>query len=213
MRTISWSFVLLVACNGDGGDDSGTTPTVASCDSVITSPLTQVPSEQWPAGTPEAIDTYLGVSGRWEVQNSCGDPTAVKITIGSEELLQIVQTPWTEGVDCGCVADPIYDADSSYPVVALHENFRFYVETFDDPGVQGKTVEGAGALFGGSSPLSFRGCGTENIDPIDNSLNDTLTTVMRVDSSGIMSGQILLTTDAGEVTTCDLTNWTFVADE
>ncbi len=212
MRVLPALVLSLVACNGDGGDDGATTPQPGGCDSVVTSPLSQVPTDQWPEGVPEAIDTYLSVPGRWETENSCGGTTGVKITIASEEDLEVVLEPWNTVSACGCATDPNFEADSTYDVVALHENFQFFLETFDDPGANARTVPGSGALFAPGEPLKFRGCGTQNIDPVTGSDFDLVTTIMRVTGTGGLNGTVVLTDEDGEVEqrVCELTNWTFV---
>ena len=201
------SLGALWACSG-GDDPTGTTE-AGSCDGIATSPLAEVSSEAWPDGTAEAIETYRTVDGRYETTNSCGYPTAIKLTthIAGEEALQLVTEPWPVSRDCGCLTDPNFAPDSKYGLVALHDEFQFFVETFDDPGVQGQTLVGDGALFTPGEPMRFRGCATTNIDPLLESRYEQLTTIFRIELGGTLSADLVLATPEGEVEVCSLSGF------
>ncbi|HHO54342.1 MAG TPA: hypothetical protein ENK18_26595 [Deltaproteobacteria bacterium] len=199
----------LTACAGPSGTD-GTTTNEGSCDDIVTAPLGTVSVEDWPQGTADAMETFLSIPGRWEVDNSCGLPTAIKITTGPQETLELVQEPWPLTHDCGCLTDPSFAPDSKYGLVAVHDSFEFFVETFDDPGVSGQTLEGSVTLFAPGEAMRLRGCAVTNIDPLLGSTYEQLTTILRIEQGGIMSSDLVLAKEDGTVQVCTLSNFTLV---
>lgn len=203
-----WPLGLLAACAGPASTDG--TVTDDGCDDIVTAPLGSVPVEEWPQGTPDAMETFLSVDGRWEADNSCGLPTAIKITTGPQDQLQLVQEPWPLTRDCGCLTDPSFAPDSKYELVALHDSFEFFVETFDDPGVQGQTLAGSATLFTPGEALRMRGCAVTDIDPALGSAYEQLTTILRIEQGGNMSSDLVLAKEDGTVEVCTLSNFTLV---
>lgn len=210
MRRSSLSLLLLAACSG-GGDDETTEP-FATCDEIVAAPLPEVEATAWPDGMAEAIGTYNSLAGRWEATSSCGGTVALKFVTPTQEELQVVTESWsTPGLSCGCVTDPAFADDTAYDVIALHENFEFFVEAYDDPGLDAKNVMAAGALYGPGAPLEFRACGTTNIDPLLASEYEQATTVLRVESGGTMTGTLVLARTDGTKDTCDLSSFERIA--
>lgn len=208
MRTTALALALW-ACGGD----KETTPTdgdAGTCDEIVTAPLTEVPATEWDPALGPALEDYDGLSGRWNVKNECGGATVgIKLVAKDRETLELVTEPWTSTtITCGCANDPLYGDDTDFAPLAFFEGFEFYVETFDDPGVQGQTVIGSGGVFSGG-PFSVRSCAVQNIDPILGSAWDQMTAIVRVEG-GTIVGTLVLATDEGTVETCSLTDWDLV---
>jgi hypothetical protein len=208
MRVLALSVVLW-GCSGKNKDDDSAPD--ASCDDIVTERLGSVAATEWPAGLAEAVPTYNDTGGRWTATSSCGGEIAVKFTRVSQEDLLVVREPWTTtNLPCGCITDPNHPDDTAFDVVALHENYAFYVESFDDPALNAQTIVSSGALYGPGEPLQFRACGFDNVDPYLQSRYDQITTVVRVDAGGVMSGTLVLAPIDGPVETCELTGFVLV---
>lgn len=210
MRPTSlWPLALAAACGGN--DDTTDTDPPPSCDEIVTAPLGQVPVGEWPSGLAEAIPDYTGIGGRYDVDTACSDGTlSLKLTPTSEEELQVVQQPWTSStLTCGCVTDPLYADDTKYEVLARFEGFDVFVEQFGEPGVDNQSIAAAGSLFGGSAPMSFRACGSLNVNPILGSVYEQVSAVIRLEG-GAFTGELVLARTDGTVETCDLSEWELV---
>lgn len=196
--------------NKDAGDDSGGAP--PSCDDLATSPLGQVDVNDWPAGLADVLTPFDNIAGRWEATSSCGSVVAVKFVTTTRESLDVVTTPWTPvpSLSCGCTADPSFGDDTKYNPVAFDPSFEFYVEVFDDPALDGRTIPSSGALFPPTAPFVFRGCGVDDVDPVLLSAYDQVSTVLRVLPSGEMTGSLVLTPKEGDPTVCELSDFTLV---
>lgn len=215
MRTLTLS-IALVGCSGKGKDDDSAPD--ASCDDIVTERLGAVSVDEWPAGLAEAIPDFELIGGRWSATatsdstaaTACSGTIALKFTTETREDLLVVREPWSSPtLPCGCQSDPSFPSDNTLDVVALTENFSFYVETFGDPALNARTVPGAGALFGPGEPMSFRGCAVDDVDPILQSAYDQVTTVLRV-TGGVLSGTLVLAPVSGAVETCELTDFKLV---
>jgi hypothetical protein len=207
MRGVGFLLLGAVACSGNDKDDG--TQVGNDCDSIETAPLSQVEATEWPAGLTDAIPVYNSLGGRWTASNSCGGEIAVKFVPRPQEELEVVTSPYNTTERCGCPTDPKYLDDTKYDVVALHSNFDFYVETFDDPGLAGQTILSGGALYGPGEPMTVRACGIDDIDPILQSAYDQATTIVRIEN-GAITGSLVLAPATGEPVVCDLTNFTLV---
>jgi hypothetical protein len=207
MRGVGFLLLGAVACTGKDKDDG--TQAGNDCDSIETAPLAQVEATQWPAGLTDAIPVYNDLGGRWTASNSCGEPIAIKFVTRPQEELEVVQTPYNTTERCGCPTDPKYLDDTQYDVVALHDNFDFFVEVFDDPGLAGQTIKAAGALYGPGEPMTVRACGVDDVDPILQSAYDQVTTILRVEG-GAMTGSLVLAPAEGEPVVCDLSDFVLV---
>lgn len=209
MRTLALSMALW-GCSGKSKDDD-TAAGSATCDDIVTERLGGVSVDEWPAGLAEAVPVYNGLDGRWTATSSCGEDITVKFTRDTQEDLLVVREPWTTTtLQCGCSTDPSFPDDTSFDVVALHENFSFYVESFTDPALSARTIVSSGALYGTGEPLIFRACGLDDVDPILQSRFDQVTTILRVDASGVMTGTLVLVPVDGAVETCELTDFQLI---
>jgi len=210
MRPVVFTVLALAAC---GDDTDGMEPSnLAGCGALETSPLPLIDVTAWPDGTPEALDTYRGNDGRWEVQSSCEDlSTAIKITSESEEAIEVVEAQYPGGLNCGCPEDPSFGADSEYPMVGTFKNFQIFIESFHDTGGQNRSLTGVGALFSPGAPLRMRGCASDSIDPLTDSNFDQIAAYFRIEQGGAMTGDIVLTNDdEGTTEVCALTDWVFI---
>lgn len=200
--------LLLWGCNGD----SGTTDTdgaAGTCDEIEVEPLTSVPATEWDPALSAAFVDYDSLAGRWNAVDACGGTVGIKILTPDRETMDIVTQPWTtERLICGCVNDPLYGDDTQFTPLATFDGFQFYIETFDDPGVQGQTIVGSGSLFG-DAPFTVRGCAVTNIDPALGSAWDQVTAILRVEG-GVPTGALVLANKEQEVTSCALTDWQLV---
>jgi hypothetical protein len=205
--------VLLLAVLGCGGDDDGGSDSgsdAAGCATLETAPLGTVPATEWDPGLPPAMDAFESLSGRWTAATDCGLGTiGIKLVGGTRDDLQVVTTPYAPGYDCGCVTDPAFGPDTDYGPIATFTGLSVYLETWDDPGVQGQSVDNGGALYGAGAPFEVRACGRQDIEPYLLSAWDSLTTVVRV-TGGTLEGTVRLATDEGETSVCALTDFQFV---
>ncbi len=210
MHLLTLALSTLVACNGDkdegthSGDPSG-------CDALVTEPLPSVPATEWDPDLGPAMATYDSLGGRWTATADCEGvgEIGLKFLKRSRDELQVVREGYPPGLPCGCDNDPDFGADADFGPLATFTDFEFYVETWNDPGVQGQTVISAGGLFAADDPFQVRACGRTTIDPYLGSQWDYLTTILRV-SGGNLEGAIVLSNDAGESTTCALTGFDLV---
>lgn len=209
MRYLGAWALAFVACKDNGGNETGTNTGAPSCDDVVTQPLAEVPSTQWPTGLDQAILDFQDFSGPYTVSNSCGDNLTVKLTAPSFETLVVVTTPWaTENLKCGCLNDPQYPDDTEMEAVALLEGFEVFIDSWPDPGVDGQRVIGAGALYAPTSDLEFRACGVKDIDPYLQSAFEQVGAIIRMPQSGGLEGTLTLAPlDGSAVQVCQLTNF------
>jgi hypothetical protein len=204
--------VLLLAILGCGGnDDTGThSGDPGGCLSIVTEPLGSVPATEWDPDLGPAMETYDGLAGRWTAETDCGlGRIGLKFVNRAREELEVVREPYPTSLPCGCDNDPDFGADSAYAPLALFTDFEFYVETWDDPGVEGQNVISAGGLFDASAPFQVRACGRQSIDPYLGSEWDALTTFLRV-TGGTLGGTVLLSKDSGETSACALSDFVLV---
>jgi hypothetical protein len=207
MRTIV-AVAALAACSGDKTTDTGLDPNL--CSQLVTQPLGSVPATDWPAGVTDDLPLYEPLSGRYQVNNSCGDALYVKFTAKTQEDLNVVTTPYPEGAGgCGCTVDPVYGDDSQYDPVLTHDGFQFYVESWDDPGLSSQVFVGEGALFGPDQPMQFRSCGVQDVNPALNSAYDTVATIARLEG-GELTASIVMTPFEGDPVVCDLSGFSKV---
>ncbi|MBX2798131.1 MAG: hypothetical protein KTR31_10690 [Myxococcales bacterium] len=211
MRTLTM-VVFAAACSG--GDATDDVPDARTCDDVTTEAVGTIPVDQWPEGVQEAFDNYDGVEGRWEVSNSCGADTAIKITTFSREELELVTDPWPSTLNCGCVTDPSFSADSKYDVVGTYPRFEFFVESFEDPAVDNKGLsltndDGIATAFAPGSPMGFRGCLTTTVDPLLGSEYEQYTAIVRR-TGGSLSVDLILAREDGSFDQCELSNFVLV---
>ncbi len=205
--SIAFPFVLLSACNGDE-----TTPTdPLQCDSLVSGPLGDVGTYDWPPGVREALDLYPTLQGVFDVDSSCGDDVSVKFTHPPQEMLEIITTPWPDisGLPCGCTVDREYPPDPDLELVMLHFDFEVFVDNFDDPAVDDVTLITEGAFYQPDQPLEFRSCANTNIDPLKGSAYSNMSYVVRVPQGGGIEMDIHLADDNGSLTTCELTDFNF----
>lgn len=203
-----WVTLLAWGC---GGDDEPTTtdPDAGTCNELDKAPMSQVPATEWDPGLGDAFDDFELLAGRWNVSNECGGIVGIKITTPDRESMDIVTSTWTTpSLFCGCVNDPEYADDTKYDPIATFDGFEFYIETFDDPGVQGQNIVGSGSLFSGA-PFTVRGCAVKDIDPAFGSAWDQMTAIIRIEN-GEPTGSLVLATNEQQVTTCKLSNWQLV---
>lgn len=203
--------MLLLGFLGCGGDDTDThSGGPSGCDALVSEPLGQVPATEWDPDLGPAMATYDELAGRWTADTSCGiGRVGIKFVTHTRDELEVVREPYPAGVPCGCTIDPSFGPDGTYGPLATFTDLEFYVETWDDPGVQGQNVIASGALYASDDPFQVRACGTQTIDPYLGSAYDDLTTIVRV-GGGALSGAIVLTTLTGESSTCDLTDFELV---
>jgi hypothetical protein len=215
MRTLTLS-IALIGCSGKN-KDADSAPD-ATCNDIVTERLGAVPVNEWPAGLTEAIPFYNAVGGRYTATATsdavaatpCSGEIAVKLTNKSQEELLVVREPWTTpNLPCGCITDPQFPSDNTFDVVALHEDFQFYVEEFGDPSLHARTITGGGALYGLGEPMSFRSCGVDDVDPYLQSVYTQVTTVLR-SIGGVLSATLVLFPLEGTVETCELTDFELV---
>lgn len=203
--------MLLLGFLGCGGDDTDThSGGPAGCDALVSAPLGAVPATEWDPDLGPAMATYDGLAGRWTADTSCGlGRVGLKFVNRTRDELEVVQEPYPAGVPCGCTFDPSFGPDGTYGPLALFTDFEFYVETWDDAGVQGQNVITQGALYPSDAPFQVRACGTQTIDPYLGSEWDDLTTIVRV-TGGALGGSVLLSKSTGESSSCDLTDFELV---
>jgi len=201
-------LAVLAACGGKD-DDTPTEP--LDCDSLVSAPLGEVATYDWPPGVREALDLYPTLQGVFDVDSSCGDDVSVKFTHPPQELLEIITEPWPDvsGLSCGCTVDPDYPPDPSLELVMLHFGFEVFVDNFDDPAVNDVTLLTEGAFYQPDQPLEFRSCANTNIDPLRGSAYSNMSYVVRVPDGGGIEMDIVLADDSGNVTTCELTDFNF----
>ena len=221
MRALCLVPLLVAACSG-GGDDAGE-QTALACEDISTAAVNEVAADDWPDASIGQIifpttGTYEGLGGGSlagqlfeDVNNSCGDPTNVKITTFSAEEIEIVQDPWPTSVDCGCTVDPLFDADSKMQVIALHQVpervIEVFVETFDDPVVQGRINFDSSfmAFYGPNEPLEWRACLSDSVDDFEGSDFETYDIIVRKRrGSANFEIDLILTPREGDPTTCEL---------
>lgn len=204
-------MVLLVlwGCGGDketddtGGGELG-------CSQLVANPLPTVPASEFPPDLGARMETYDSLPGRWTADTDCGiGEIGIKLVGVPRDELQVVEQGYPAGSPCGCTADPSYGHDGEFGLIATFSSFEIYIETWDDPGVQGRTLVSVGGLFDAASPFELRACGRDEIDPYLGSQWDTVTGALRV-VAGELEASILLSNDTGESTTCNLSNFTLV---
>ncbi|MEZ4237686.1 MAG: hypothetical protein R3F59_16370 [Myxococcota bacterium] len=204
MRT-GWLVLALVSagCSGKGKDaDTAGEP---SCDGLTTNVLGQVEVTQWPAGLSDVLVPYDGLEGRYQVSSTCGGLVTIKIVAVPREELQVVTSPYAAGSSgCGCTFDPDYGDDAQYPMGAITETFDFYVDSYEDPALDGQTLHGQGVLYGTSAPFLFRGCALDDVDPVLQSAYDQVGGIVRITDAGELEGAIILRPLNGEAEVCEL---------
>lgn len=213
----------LTACSGNGNnDDTGDdgTQTPLACDSVVRTPIGQVNAQDWPAGVAEALPAYEALDGLYEGETDCveGD-VQVRITTGSGDVMDVVEQPWPESLNCGCTIDPELDADSKYDVIAIHDrpgqgevSIQIYFRDVPDPTSPGGITfpDGSVTVFAPGEPMSMRGCATKAVDPIQGSDYERYDAVLRRTSGAIEADLVLHPASGGESVLCQYRNLTFV---
>lgn len=209
MRNVMLLGAVIGGCGGD--KDETPDPDAVSCEGLATEPLSRVEVTRWPAGLTEALPLYDTLDGRWEASSSCGGLLTLKFLSVPREELEVVTAPYEAGSsNCGCVWDPELGSDEQYPMAAISRGFEYYVEVFDDPALDGRTLEGEGVLFGSGAPVAFRGCAHDDVDPILQSVYDQVATIVRIDPNGVLSGSLVLTPVNSEPEVCELTGFSLV---
>lgn len=208
MRYVGLVALVLGACGDkDQGDTGG--PAGAGCDQIVTEPLVEVPSTEWPVGLNKAIPKYEDFSGSYTVSNSCGDNLTIKLTAPTFESLQVVRTPWTTTTErCGCLNDPFYPDDTQLDPIALLDGFQIFIDSWPDPGVSDQIITGSGALYGPDEELEFRACGTLDVAPAYLSAYEQIGAVVRIPANGGFEATLTLApVDGSELVTCQFTNF------
>ncbi len=180
---VATSAALLgVACAGD--DDPGT-QTALACDVLEAANLKTVNRNDWPDGVAQALSNYEDIGGLYSAESSCGNSN-VKFEVGDVSQIDIITRPWPEDLECGCVEDPNFEADSMLNPVAIHrmpqgqKSLFVFVEKFDDPAVDGVTLtNGTVTAFQPTEPLQLRGCATRQVDPLAGSNYQFYTAIVR----------------------------------
>lgn len=210
VAAVALATSLAAGCGGHkDGTDTGSDP--ASCNDVVTERLGAVETTRWPDGLAEALPVYQRIAGRWSATSSCGSSVTVKFTTVLQEDLQVVTTPWPNTTTaCGCETDPSFPADNQLGAVALTEDFQYFVEAYDDPALDAISITGRGTLFGPSQPLAFRGCAVDDVDPVLQSAYDQVSTIVRIDANGELSGTFVLTPAGGSPDTCELSGFDLI---
>lgn len=200
---------LFSACDGEEGPAEVPPPL---CNDMQTTPVGNVPYNQWPDGADTAHATMNTMAARYSTVDSCksGGETFVKVTGEIPwESLPLVTTPYSE-VGCGCQEDSANLTDSEYDHVAQYDGATVFVEDGFEAGAQNTTVFTDTALFGPGGPFLVRTCGGLQIEPYRGSEYTQLDVVFRLDAAGLPSGSYYLTNDE-ETVECELTTWQVVA--
>jgi len=210
----------LGGCSGGDEEDSGITET---CEDRVTSPLTDIPNDQWPEGLDAAITAYKNLAGTWEASN-CFDETqtvTIKFVTVPIEEIDIITSGVSSSVPCGCVNDPTFGHDGTYNSVAIVPEIQISIDMADeesiDPGIDDQTFQMAGGMFGTNQPLLFRACASNTIEPFLESDFDQVATVFRLEpisastldaDEGDASMTFLLDTltEGGATSQCELTD-------
>ena len=210
----------MISCGGGDSEDSGITET---CEDRTTTPLTDLPSDQWPAGLDAAVTAYKNLSGTWEAA-SCFDESqtvTIKIVAVPIEEIDIITAGISSEVPCGCVNDPSYGHDGTYNPVAIVPEIQVSLEMEDeegiDPGIDNQTFQLAGGMFGPDQPIMYRGCASDTIEPYLESAYDQVAVAIRLEpvsaatldaDEGSLSMSFLFDTltEGGATSQCDLDN-------
>lgn len=207
--------LLLPACagGGDGATDDGPTQTPLACDDFEAVPLKSISALDWPSGTAEAHAAFEALDGLWEAESDCADgDVQIRLTPASSNEFLVVTEPWPDTVTCGCEIDTVFEADSQYTPIGLHQkpnalpSLQILVDPFPDktaPGGRFRFDDAFVTIFAPGDPLSMRACASQNVDPIQGSDFSRYDAILRQSSSTGLDLEVITTLlSDGSQTSC-----------
>jgi hypothetical protein len=205
MRFKGWVVCcFLGACGGDAPEDTAAVPQ-GECALQGTS-LGSVSADTWPAGLADGIAHFKNIGGLWQT-DECGDTddaVDVKITLPSEEAIQVLDGPPAEA--CGCLADPHFGDDNALVPIAFAPGAQLFVDDFSDDAIDNMTQEVDVLFFEAGQDLVLRLCSHYTVDPALGSDFTNAAMIVRVEPAGVLSGTLLMEDAAGSEI-CDLGSW------